>query len=121
MIHTGGDSLLALLLFWSMFLPMGARFSVDSALNNGPHRESNRYLSTATAAVLLQVGMVYIFTAIMKSDPIWRENFSAVYYALKDRPVGDRARSLPAELSRHSGGNDCGHSLDRIRRPSPSL
>jgi len=82
MILTGGDNLLALLLFWSMFLPMGARFSVDSALNNGPHRESNRYLSTATAAVLLQVGMVYIFTAIMKSDPIWREDFSAVYYAL---------------------------------------
>ena len=82
MILTGGDSLLGLLLFWSMFLPMGARFSVDSAMNNGPHRESNRYFSTATAAILLQVGMVYTFTAIMKSDPIWREDFSAVYYAL---------------------------------------
>ena len=82
MILTGGDNLLGLLLFWSMFLPMGARFSVDSAMNNGPHRESNRYFSTATAAILLQVGMVYIFTAIMKSDPIWREDFSALYYAL---------------------------------------
>jgi hypothetical protein len=82
MILTGGDSLLGLLLFWSMFLPMGARFSVDSAMNNGPHRESNRYFSAATAAILLQVGMVYTFTAIMKSDPIWQEDFSALYYAL---------------------------------------
>ena len=82
MILTGGDNLLGLLLFWSMFLPLGARFSVDSAMNNGLHRESNRYVSTATAAILLQVGMVYIFTAVMKSDPVWREDFTALYYAL---------------------------------------
>jgi hypothetical protein len=29
----GGDNLLLLLLFWGMFLPLGARFAIDAALD----------------------------------------------------------------------------------------
>ncbi|PKB83221.1 MAG: hypothetical protein BZY88_02700 [SAR202 cluster bacterium Io17-Chloro-G9] len=82
LVLSGGDNLLGLLLFWGMFLPLGARFSIDSALNSAPPRESSRYVSAATVAVLVQVCFVYLFSAMLKSDPIWREDYSALYYAL---------------------------------------
>ena len=41
MILSGEDNLALLLLFWGMFLPLGARYSVDSALdsNAAPPRD----------------------------------------------------------------------------------
>ena len=36
MILSAGDILLRLLLFWAMFLPLGARYSVDAALDKNP-------------------------------------------------------------------------------------
>ncbi len=78
-----GDALLRLLLFWGMMLPLGARWSVDSAA--GPlglsRRKDNRLLSVAGVAIFLQVCLVYWFTATFKDHPMWwHEN--AAYFAL---------------------------------------
>ncbi len=78
-----GDTLLRLMLFWAMMLPLGARWSVDSS--SGPltlyHRKDNRLLSVAGVAIMLQVCLVYWFTATFKDHPMWWHR-DAAYYAL---------------------------------------
>lgn len=76
----GGDILLRLLAFWSMFLPLNAKYSLDNACSS--EDQENEYVSFSTAAILLQVLMIYVFTVLLKDSDIWRKDFSAVYYAL---------------------------------------
>ncbi len=82
-ILQAGDALLRLLLFWGMMLPLGARWSIDSV--TGPmtlyRRKDNRLLSVAGVAILLQVCLVYWFTATFKDHPMWW-NENAAYFAL---------------------------------------
>ena len=51
-LSNGGDELLRLLLFWSMFLPLGTCYSIDSALNPREDKSLNKTLSMATVAFL---------------------------------------------------------------------
>ena len=76
------DALLRLLLFWSMFLPLGAWWSVDSLRDAPAPRVSMRVLSMASAGLFLQIAFVYWFTVIRKSGPEWRIDGTAIYYAL---------------------------------------
>ena len=78
----GGDNLLLLLLFWGMFLPLGARFAIDAALDRSASEAPNAYFSVATAALLIQVMSVYFFSALLKSAPEWWPDGTAVYFAL---------------------------------------
>jgi len=78
-----GDNLLLVLSFWSMFLPLGARYSIDQALDRqiGPVR--NGYFSVATLALLLQGAGVFLFGALLQSDAQWIPDGTALYYALQ--------------------------------------
>lgn len=58
-----GDSLLRRLLFWGLFLPLGGRWSVDAIRGA---RRSKPFSSVATAALLLQVLVVYVVNAVLK-------------------------------------------------------
>ena len=82
----GSDDLLRLLLFWGMFVPLGARYSLDSLVGQPESDESsplpNSVSSIGTAALLLQVCLVYWCTAAFKSWDVWWHEASAVYYAL---------------------------------------
>jgi len=80
-ILQGGDNLLLMLAFWGMFLPLGARYSVDAALNSREVTD-NRYFSMATLALLVQAMSVYFFSALLKSGNDWLADGTAVYYAL---------------------------------------
>lgn len=95
----GGDSLMACLLFWSFFLPLAARWSVDAALSTTPPPGEAAHRSWASAALLLQVLSVYFFTAVFKHDPAWWPEGTAVYYALElDRyalPLGQWLNQFP--------------------------
>lgn len=84
MIIDAGDVLLRLLLFWSMFLPLGAVYSLDGVVTNSTTRRRTpaRIFSVASIALLLQVCFVYWFTAALKHDPVWRTEGTGVYYAL---------------------------------------
>jgi hypothetical protein len=82
MILDAGDVLLRLLLFWAMFLPLGAVYALDGVLTPPSRRLPERVLSVGTVALILQVCFVYWFTAALKHDPVWRTEGSAVYYAL---------------------------------------
>lgn len=75
----GAHMQLPLLLFWAMFLPLGARFSVDAALSKQP-RGNNAYLSWATFAILIQEMYLYFFGAMLKTGPSWQSTHDAIYY-----------------------------------------
>jgi predicted DCC family thiol-disulfide oxidoreductase YuxK len=87
----GGDSLLNMLLFWGMFVPWGAKYSVDHALNSSSSAQPQRVVSIGTAALLMQMPLVYFFGGILKNGPEWRQEFTAIYYVLS---APDYATSL---------------------------
>lgn len=79
MVSTGGDTLLRLALFWSMFLPLDHAYQIKNKKYKFS-RYPTSTCSTASAALLLQVVFVYFFTSIMKGKS-WYEG-TAVYLAL---------------------------------------
>jgi hypothetical protein len=75
-INSGADVLLRMLLFWGMFLPLGRVWSVDRWLSNRHVGAAKRedeipVLSVASAAILLQMALMYFFSGIFKSNPAW--------------------------------------------------
>ena len=85
-----GDSWLACLLFWGMFLPLGAAWSVDR------HRESGRarVFSAASVALVLQIAVVYWSAGVAKWNATWLS--------------GDAIRYV---MSVHDHGTPCGEWL----------
>lgn len=81
-ILVDADTLLAALLFWAMFLPLNARWSVDAALAESAPPERHDHASAASAGLILQVLAVPFFTALSRSDPEWWSAGTALQYAL---------------------------------------
>lgn len=81
MILQGGDIVLKILFFWSMFLPLGAYCSVDQYLKK-QNPSSYHIVSAGTVALLLQVCFIYWFSALLKTDPSWHVEGTAIWYAL---------------------------------------
>ncbi|HWC16199.1 MAG TPA: DCC1-like thiol-disulfide oxidoreductase family protein, partial [Terriglobales bacterium] len=95
-ILQGGDVYLRLLAFIAIFLPLGAVYSVDAALDTAPEEETNTrghvYFSATGVALMAQIAMLYIFAVMLKTAPEWRVNHTAVFYALSiqqmSTPIG---------------------------------
>jgi len=100
-INQGGDTLLRVLLFWSMFLPLGACYSLDAALNTSQRKMPQRIVSAASVAVLFQICFMYWFTVVLKSGATWKEG-NAIYYALNidqlATPLGHYLLNFPRLL-----------------------
>jgi predicted DCC family thiol-disulfide oxidoreductase YuxK len=78
-----GDDVLRAVLFWAMFLPLGASYSLESALNSSPNPLPKRVVSGATFAFMVQLCFIYIWSAAFKTkSAIWFPDGNAVYYAL---------------------------------------
>ncbi len=112
LILQGGDNLLVIMSFWAMFLPLGARYSFDAALQqahldnpnalaSNAYREQP-YFSVATIAIVFQVLYLYFFTALMKTGAPWISQFDAAFYAVSLQhfatPIGDWIRQFPGLL-----------------------
>jgi hypothetical protein len=83
-ILNGADVLLRMILFFSLFLPLGARFSIDRlrAISR-PQNEADWVVSPGTVFFLLQFMLVYIFAGLIKSEiPAWHEG-TGLAYALR--------------------------------------
>jgi hypothetical protein len=90
LVQNGGNLLLCVLLFWSMFLDLGRHGSLDAlrarragapALAHGPR------FSTAGAALLVQIALVYWSTAVLKWHPVWHTEGSALFFVLNSTKV----------------------------------
>ena len=90
LVCQAGDTLLRLFLFWVIFLPWGACWSLDARRAPPPPR---RVTNVATGALLLQLCAVLWFAALLKFDPAWRRDGDAIYRALAiaemRTPLGD--------------------------------
>ena len=105
MVLNAGDDLFLVLLFWSVFLPLGARWSVD-AVRRADARESaasdaatedaaetpasgpteTAVANVATMAVLVQVLMMYATNAVHKFESdLWMGGEAVVYIMQADQ------------------------------------
>ncbi len=77
------DDVLRAVMFWAMFLPLGAAYSVDRALNTATRPIPVRIFSGATLALMAQQCFIYIFSAVFKTtNSAWWPDGTAVYYSL---------------------------------------
>src|SRR5262245_34918311 len=81
-IGDASDVLLRMVLFWGIFLPWGACYSIDRADHPGCKHLPKRSLTWATAAYVAQIVFVYWFAALLKTGPQWRTDGTAIYLTL---------------------------------------
>ncbi len=100
-VVAGGDLLLRAVLFWSMFLPWGACFSVDAKASVG-HDIPKYVVSAGTSGFTVQILLLYWFSVLSKSGNEWWREGSAVYYALSIdyvvTPLGHELLKLPPAM-----------------------
>lgn len=77
----GVDDVIRLLLFWSIFLPLGRCWSVDS-FRHPKLYAGGQVSGLAPLAFILQVAFIYWFSFFLKSSPEWWPNLTAVFYSL---------------------------------------
>ena len=104
-ILSGADNLLRVLLFWGMFLPLGGIWSLDVRLSrrNGIEPSGiHRVLSLASAAILIQVALVYVVSAAFKSNAHWARGnaiAASLEYSFFGRPMASGLLAYPVVLS----------------------
>ncbi len=79
-LNNGGDDALRALLFFAVFIPWGEMWSLDwwrSGQNPGPRRVSGSWV----AVWFLQAFCIYFVSYILKTSPIWRQDYTAIYYS----------------------------------------
>lgn len=102
-LENGGDMVMNILTTFTMFLPLGKRFSVDSVLASMRRRVEHqpadladraamklptpRTVSVIALALILQLGLIYVFNVVHKTGTTWHDG-SAVYLTLhQDRII----------------------------------
>ena len=83
LILDGGDLYLRCLLFWLLFCPLGARWSVDAARRTSPPDEPETVLHLGTLAYCVQLTMIYGWAWALKCGDEWRVHGTAVQYAMR--------------------------------------
>ena len=78
----GGDVVLRVMAFWSLFLPMGACWSWDAKRHGVATPPPRSFFGISSLAILFQVSFIYWFTAVLKYGNEWTRDGSAVYYVL---------------------------------------
>lgn len=88
LLQDGGSFTCTVLAVWTLFLPLGARFSVDAwrasraAVTAPPSpATAHRHVSFVCLALLLQLAAIYGMNAANKSGPTWHDG-TAVHYIL---------------------------------------
>ena len=122
-VENGGDFVMNAFLVWSLFLPLGKRFSLDRllytlnhykdstplSLNSGlliPKNEPNSYWGLAYFACILQLSIIYFFNYINKSIGTWEDGSSLYYFYKLDiflTPLGNLIKEfslMPMWLSK---------------------
>lgn len=80
-ILQGGDDLLRITLFYMIFLPWGRFYSVDSIVEKNSIKKDIDF-SWIYVVFLLNISIVYLFSAFLKDAAEWRDSGTAIYYAL---------------------------------------
>ncbi len=74
LVLNGGDTLLRMLLFWAMFLPLGAKLSLDHrSYSKNDFENNNRFVSLAGFGLLVQFFLVYFLSSLGKNGSSWND------------------------------------------------
>ena len=103
-VLNGGDSLLRRTLLWSLFCPLGARWSLDAAAGRARRRTTDdRLAGPATAALLVQPVVVYATNGLLKlRGNAWPSGRGIHTVFALDRyttPVGETVAAAPSLLA----------------------
>jgi hypothetical protein len=82
-LMNGGDRALCILGFWTLFLPMGARYSIDALRRPTRPRPA---VSVAYLALVLQLAVAYFLNAVFKDSRQWSSG-GALWFILHDASV----------------------------------
>jgi uncharacterized membrane protein YphA (DoxX/SURF4 family) len=93
-----GDPLLACLLLWGMFLPLGAVWSVDAERRRDCDLPPEPASRLASSALVLQIAAVYLSAGLAKLNDTWLSG-DAVSYALSLHDHGSYLGSRLAALT----------------------
>jgi len=96
-IISSADMYLKLMLFWSILLPLGRVWSIDSLVLRRP-RSAGFYCSAASAAFILQLILMYFFTGIAKCNDVWLGGTAMEYVMRLDiyaTPLGMSLLEIP--------------------------
>lgn len=106
-VLNSGDVLFRVMAFWSLFLPLAERFSVDAWLKRRAEgarqaAEKTWVAGEATLAFAAQLVFLYLFAGILKwEQPAWRDG-QGLAYAVWSLPyvsqIGTWMQLLPAPL-----------------------
>ena len=80
-LHSG-DVIIRQMLFWSLFLPLGSRWSIDARRPLLRPEPPTTFLSVGSAGFLVQLASIYVFTWALKTGKPWHDG-TAVYYTLQ--------------------------------------
>ena len=81
-VITGAYVILRVALFWAIFLPLGAKWSIDESLDLKEKKSQIRISSIASFALIFQIISIYFFAGMLKSDPIWDKEFQGVFFEI---------------------------------------
>ena len=105
----GGDTLMRLLLFWSLFAPLGSAWSMDHrrrrSKDNAKDRESiagGFVCSVGTACLLLQVCVMYVTAGLSKWNDPWLTGIAMDFILRQDcyaRPLSGWLVQFPTLTS----------------------
>ncbi len=99
----GGDLEIRVLMFWAMFLPLGAKYSIDTMRERFRSNDPTEHFSVASIALVVQVALIYLTAVWGKTGPEWWAEGSAVRYALQldqlAKPFGHFLLQFPALLT----------------------
>ncbi len=79
-VNDRGDLELILILFWSLFLPLGARWSFDAMAGRSPTGWNS---GLAPAALILQFAQIYLFAGLLKTGEFWLVRGDGLSYSLQ--------------------------------------
>jgi hypothetical protein len=82
LVENWGDLILRLLLFWSLFLPLAERASLDGR-RNLPGPAARSFVSFGSAALIVQIVCIYFFSALLKTGSTWHDG-SAIAVSLQN-------------------------------------
>lgn len=104
LILNGGDTVMEVFLFWGIFLPLGACFSLDACKfsSSSPSSTSSTIISFGSTCFILQIVCIYVLSGHAKSHSVWVMDFDALKYALMNESyvtaLGKKLLNYPALL-----------------------
>jgi predicted DCC family thiol-disulfide oxidoreductase YuxK len=103
LVENGGTVVMNLLCFWTVFMPLGRRLSIDALLrslreesesgtadlNRHAQRDdsAHRFYSLVVFALMLQWSAIYFFNVVHKSGSGWRDGSAIHWFLYQDRIV----------------------------------